>query len=163
VTLLPTIVAALSFFAGQPVTATCEQSLPGTSFVPHPEGLAYIDEHRVELTNEVCHQVNWLAVRRRLPLPSKTGPGEWADERNGFAASLATVVHEAGHIRHPNWSEACVQRFAVLHVKAAAKRLRIRKADRREIYEDVRDEYLGAEYDWRSCLTAPPPYNPDRR
>ena len=162
--LAPIVLSTVAMMAGGPATVSCQPApLPAPAGSMPPSGLAWPTSRRILLVDYICAQLNWMAARRRLPRPTKTGPGEWTDNRVDFAVSLGVVVHEAGHLRHPEWSEACVQRFAVRHVKFAAARLGLRKADRREVVEDVRDQWLRPDYRPCACSFAPPPINPDRR
>jgi hypothetical protein len=64
-----------------------------------------------------------------LPLPHKEKDGSLTGVEPEWIQSLVVAVHEAGHLRYPNSSEGCVQRYALRHVKLFAKRFRFSKRD----------------------------------
>jgi hypothetical protein len=138
ITLVPSVVAILAAFAGGPLQAQpCQPTL--SSQGRPANGLAYIVRREIALTTTVCRHINWMARTHRLPLASPTPDGALTDSDPEYAADLAVAVHEAGHLRHPTWSEGRVHRYAALHVKFFAQRLGFSRPNRLAVAEIARD------------------------
>jgi hypothetical protein len=66
---------------------------------------------------------------------------------------LMILVHETGHIRHPDWSESCVQRFALRHLPLFVRRLGASQEITRRIDRIAARESLSMPPEYQSACT----------
>lgn len=163
--LAPVVLSSVAMMAGGPATVSCSAEDIGTQTL----SVTDMETREITLSDEFCPEINYLVRRGKLPkdLPQSNG---WTWERSTETMDgLILLLHEAGHLRHPGngpgTSEACVQRFAVRHLSAFARRLGLGAALIQRIAHygpKMTHDWMPAEYQPKWC-DVPAPYNPDRR
>jgi hypothetical protein len=138
------------------VTVACVSDLGPGIF-----GVAEFGTGRIDLVGYFC---GWLNAFARLRHPAsdyharRNPPGFTTARYEGTEDALVISLHEAEHLRHPAWTEACVQRAALVHLKFYAMRL---GADRTLAQKIVRygwkltREWMPDDYWPGICLQSP--------
>ena len=141
--LLPIVLAQVALMAGGPVKAQCSPDLGQDTWGNVGGGV-------ISLIDFGCQDVNRFSRTRHLP---KAAPyrGMIHDRGAETVDSLMILVHEVGHIRHPESTEACVKRYAVRHVGFFARGLGASRKTARRIVELAYAEWRIMPGNYRGC------------
>jgi hypothetical protein len=108
------VLAHITLLAGGPASVSCKTLPSGWA------AFAYKSERRIEVDNSVCRAVDRFTVDHQL---RHTSTDALSSPEDDPAFGLLTLAHEAGHIRHPAWSESRVECFGLEHVARFATAL----------------------------------------